>query len=491
MSLNCAPSDLLVFTPVTLNSWNNQKIKHLYRRAGFGIAPQILKGQLIKSPSQVVEEIINRAKTLPLSPKPSWSEWTVKDYSSNEQERNMQIISQITDFAYNWVGNMKNNGLRDKLVLFWHNHFVTKIDKYICPSWLYKYHNVLEKNAIGNFKTFVREIGITPAMLVFLDNVQNTKFSINENYARELFELFTLGVDNNYTQSDIVNTARAITGYNGITADTFCGNIAFLPFSWDSEDKTIFGKKGKWDYDDVIDILFEERAEEISIFICKKLYKYFVNPDADDIVVAELAAQLRKDNFELAPMLTTLFKSKHFMDEATIGTIIPGHLEFFITFLNEMGYDDIKELNQFIYYGCQEFNQALMQPTDVSGWEGNRSWITSNSLPFRWEAITNLMIYHFVKSGNNFDKLKNFALEILPDPNETDPSKVARVIIDFVLPNKLQFEKDYEDAILAFKAEVPENYYQSNQWNMYWEYAPAQVYLLLVHLSTLPEFQLS
>jgi uncharacterized protein (DUF1800 family) len=177
----------------------------------------------------------------------------------------------------------------EKLALFWHNHFVTRNEDYGCPSYLYQYHKLLQQYALGNFKTFVKEIGKTPAMLVFLNGVQNTRFNPNENYARELYELFTLGRDNGYTQQDIVQTAKALTGWNSLENNQYCGRINFFPALHDPAQKTIFGKTNTYNYDTLHDLLFAERAVQISEYICGKLYRYFVSPQVDEVIVSELA----------------------------------------------------------------------------------------------------------------------------------------------------------------------------------------------------------
>ena len=167
----------------------------------------------------------------------------------------------------------------------------------------------------------------------FLNNIQNTRFQPNENYARELLELFTLGVDNGYTQVDITNVARAISGWNGIDQTNLCGDVTFIQPFWDPGQKTIFGKTGNWGYDDVINLLFTERAVQISEYICRKLYVDFVNPDVNEDMVKLLAKVFRDNNFEIAPVMKALLQSEHFFDDANVGTIIPGHIAYFLTFL--------------------------------------------------------------------------------------------------------------------------------------------------------------
>ena len=489
MPFNCAPPDLSPFQPTASLPWDRRRAMHLYRRTAFGASKSVIDNALLQNPKALVTSIVQQAKNLPPAAAPPWAFWSISNYSSNEEERNAQIVQQILSWVNVWMKDMRSNGLRDRMSLFWHNHFVTKLDKYICPSWMYQYHHLLQKYALGNFKDFLREMGKTPAMLVFLDGVQNTRFQPNENFARELFELFTLGVDNGYTQNDIVNAARALSGWNGITLATLCGEISFVPSFWDNGPKTIFGKTGNFGYDEVIDLIFTERPVQVSQYICKKLYAHFVNPDIDETVVDQLAAILRQNNFEIAPVMEALLSSVHFFDDATVGTVIPGHIEHFLIFLNELDLPNNDVLNQYIVYGSDEFDQRLFNPTDVSGWKGNRAWITSSTLPFRFEGIFNIMLYYYQLQGNAIEQLRNLALSLV-DPSTSDPAVVVNAICDYILPNGFQSQKDYDEAVRVFKAEVPENYFATGQWNLYWEYAPLQLILLFQFLAAQPEFQL-
>lgn len=486
---HCAESNINPFQPSAEKPWDKRKALHLFRRATFGANLNAVNASLTQNPNVVVDKIVNDALLLPLTTAPLWANWTLSDYSADPNERNTQIGLQIIEWQSQWVVDMKKNGLRDKMSWFWGNHFVTKIDMYGCPSWMYRYHSLLQKHALGNFKTFVSEIGLTPAMLVFLNNIQNTRFQPNENYARELLELFTLGVDNGYTQVDITNVARAITGWNGIDQTNLCGDVTFIQPFWDPGQKTIFDKTGNWDYDDVINLLFTERAVQISEYICRKLYVDFVNPDVNEDMVKLLAKVFRDNNFEIAPVMKALLQSEHFFDDANVGTIIPGHIAYFLTFLNEIGYQEDKELLYAVGYSASEFNEQIFNPTDVAGWPSNRNWITTNSFPYRVEGILNIIRYNFNLNGDMLEEYRAFA-KGLTMASESNPDKVCRAIVDYILPNGLQKESDYQDALAVFKAEIPENYFELGLWNLDWEYAPAQVVFLIVHLSNLPEFQL-
>lgn len=489
VTINCAVTDLNNYSPSNSKPWNHNRALHLYRRIGLGVNIDEIKKAVGKNPSNLVDELIDRAYNLPLTPKPEWADWDLNDYSSDEQTRGEQIGEQLLNFGYNWGKEIKENGLRDKLALFWSNHFVARLEDYICPSWLYRYHKILQENCLGNFKTFVHDIGITPGMLVFLDNVQNTRFDVNENYARELYELFTLGVDNGYTQEDIRETARAITGYNSLEDDTFCADIEFVEAFWDNGEKTIFGRTGNWGYGDVVNILFEERSTEISEYICAKLYRHFVNPEENADVIGALAKTFRDNDFELRPVFKQLFKSEHFFDDANIGAIIPSHIEYFYTFYNEIGFEFDQEISNAVLLISQEFDQVLFSPPDVAGWEGNRAWINSASLPLRWEGIFNIMGFFFAKNNETLEPLRDFVIELV-GVQETDPKVITKALVDYFTPKGLQFPIEYDEALAVFKGEVPENYFESGQWNLEWEYAPLQIFLLVNHIANLPEFQL-
>ncbi len=488
MPINCAVLPLDPFQADIDGAWNMQRAMHLSRRMGMGSSLPELNTMLSMDPVQLVNTIVDNAIAEPLNSEPEWASWSLSQYPEDEEERNAMVVEQIFGLATSWITDIKNKGLRDRMSWFWHNHFVTRLEDYGCPSWMWQYHRLLQQYAVGNFKDFVHAIGTTPAMLVFLNNIQNTRFNPNENYARELFELFTMGVDNGYTQDDIVDTARAITGWNDTDFNDLCGTISFNNLTWDPAEKTIFGQTGDWGYDDVIDILFEQRAAAISRYICGKLYRHFVNPQEDEAVIEVLAEVFRNNNFEIAPVLRAMFSSAHFFDEAHIGTVIPGHIELFLTFINELGFPDDETLMFTLAYSADEYDQRIFNPTDVSGWPGNRNWITSASLLFRWEGITNIMAYYFSIAGETLEPLRDFVKDLVGD-SETDPAMISRAIIDHMLPKPLQFEEEYDEALRVFKSEIPDNYFEG-QWNLDWEYVPAQVFYLLNHLSQLPEFQL-
>ncbi|MEL6274751.1 MAG: DUF1800 family protein, partial [Bacteroidota bacterium] len=305
----------------------------------------------------------------------------------------------------------------------------------------------------------------------------------NENYARELYELFALGVDNGYTQTDIEETARALTGYTNIPDEW--GPIFFDPGTHDGGIKTIFGRTGNWGYDDVIDILFDERPVEISTFIARKLYAHFVNPEVDETAVEAFATVFRNNNWDIAELLRAMFKSPQFFDVKSIGTVIPGHVEIKLIYRNELGIP-VNGLTVFgLWTGAAEQGQAIFNPVDVAGWPGNRSWINTTSIAHRWEYFENeigpLLLFGFGSLG---DLARGITDEIV------DVAIICRDIVDYFLPQGLQFAEDYEAALITFKGDVPPDYFTNGNWTIdYWA-LPIQVAGLLRFLIRLPEFQL-
>ncbi|HFS67058.1 MAG TPA: DUF1800 family protein, partial [Flavobacteriia bacterium] len=333
---NCNTSTLDLFLPSTQIPWNANRIHHLHRRLGFSISKTELDNALSQTPANYIENLFNQVVNSGIMSAPSWANMTYPQYADPDTE----IPLQHEEIYNHFINDVENNGIRARFTLFWHNHFVTRLEDYWCPSWMYSYYKTLQDYNFGNFKEFVRAIGLTPAMLVFLNGYQNTAAEPNENYARELLELFTLGVNNGYTQTDIVNIARALTGYTAI--NEYCAPINFNSSDFDSGQKTFFGQTGNWDYNDVIDILFQERGNLIAEYICTKLYRYFVSPDVNETIISQLASTFIANNFELLPVYKQLFKSTHFFDAVAIGGIVKSPFDHFFHFTNETQF----EINQ-------------------------------------------------------------------------------------------------------------------------------------------------
>ena len=485
---DCAVSTLAPYSPSTENPWNQQKALHLIKRLGFGVNPTNVSSILQQNPSDFIDTLLDQTINLPLSEEPNWAYWSASDYQSNGQDPIDSNLENVIQWGYQWLLDMAgDNPVREKLTLFWHNHFVTKIETYQCASWMYQYHKLLQQYALGNFKDFVYEMGKTPAMLVFLNGVQNTVLNPNENYARELFELFTLGLDNGYTQQDITEAARALTGWNSIDVSDLCGPIEFSPISHDSGQKTIFGQTGNWDYDILHDLLFEERANEIAQHICQKVYRAFVHPEAETPeIIEELATTFIANDFELAPVFRQLFKSEHFFDPANIGVQIKSPLEFIFDFGNSIDYPINASNVALINGAASNLGQQIFNPPDVAGWPGNRDWIDNSQFSTRWSQMGQILLFTYESFP---ELLRNFAKTV--SNNSNDPAVIAQTVSDYFVLKGFQNPMEYEKATIVLKSEVPENYYEDGSWNLDWDSAPGQVGQLIYFIVQVPEFQLT
>jgi uncharacterized protein (DUF1800 family) len=455
------------------------------------------------SANALVDALINEAQNLPPMPTPEWAVWNRDNYPADDDQARTLIRSHIETFRLDYTRGLLNNNLRDRLSFFWSNHFVTELDVYESPAFLFEYIQCLQRNALGNFKTFVSEIGLTNAMLFYLDGAYNNGQNPNENYSRELFELFTLGEGNGYTEEDVVETSRALSGY------TERGEVRWTPVifdvtTFDAGSKTILGRTGNWGYDDVIDILFDERPNEIARFICQKLYEFFVHPDSDDdagnaqSIISGMANTFVASNFEIAPVLSQLLKSQHFFDDNAIGVIIKSPFDLFLNFVNESGFNYSDTTLSFSIESSRLLGQEVFDPFDVAGWQRDRTWINTNFMIGRWLTAEVLIQGFFQESPEQF---RNLAMEAVgaAESNTSNPETVVRALVNKFLPKGLLTPQEFENAMSVFKIEdVPENYYGSDYtpgglglWMLTVSMeVPQQVFLLMMHLSRQPEFQL-
>lgn len=479
---SCNTSSLATYVPSSDKPWNAKRVNHLFRRLGFGANIEDVNSALTSTPAEYIDSMVDQAIALPQTEAPVWANWNYNDYINNGLDFPEANVDNQYELRITAVKDLLNDGLRGRMSLFWHNHFVTEVQVYFCSSYMFHYYNLLQSNCLGDFKEFVRKIGISEAMLVYLNGFENTNNAPNENYARELYELFTLGVDNGYTQEDIEETSRALTGYNH--TNVYCDSIQFDASTFDNSEKTIFGRTGNWGYDDVIDILFEERAPLIARFICEKLYRYFVSPQINESIIDELASSFVVD-FNIAELLRTLFKSEHFFDDAAIGTIIKSPYDLTNSYLNITNFSVNPDDYGAIFYYNEIGGQELFNPVDVAGWQGDQDWINSSTLGGRWLAMENFVWY----TWNNYrEELRDFALDLTD--HSIDPEFITRSIVDRFMSNGFNTESDYIIATDVFKGDIPQNYYDDQSWNLYWDTAPYQIVLLLIHITKIPEFQL-
>lgn len=496
--VNCNTSTLAPYT----NALSKEQVEHLYRRLGFSASIQLVNSQTGQNAGTLVDSLINQAQNEPPIPAPVWATWNNSNYPADDDARRDLMRSQRSEFSLAYTNAMLNNTLRERLSFFWSNHFVTELDVYECNAFLYEYMNCLQRNALGNFRTFVSEIGLTNAMLYYLDGVFNNGNNPNENYARELYELFTLGDENGYTEEDIIETAKALTGYVE-RGELGCEAVQFNPERHDTGSKTIMGQTGNWGYDDVIDILFTQRPNEIAEFVCRKLYEFFVHPDSkedfvNNTIISGMASTFVANNFEIAPVLSQLFKSQHFFDDDAIGVIIKSPFDLYFNFIKETNFSYTDTTVETAVNYSDLLGQTLFDPVDVAGWQRDRQWINTNFIIGRW--LTLLDVIDSFYQGDE-EQFRTFAMDAVgaANSNTSNPETVVRAIVDKITPKGMYTEEEFNNCMSAFKIDdIPEIYYGPDYIDggqSLWVLSitpsvPNQVQLLLKHLSRQPEFQL-
>ncbi len=473
------------YEPTPEAPWNRWRAAHLLRRTGFAASEAAIADLLTKTPSAAVAELMQAATTAALPTLPEWHNVPPPPANATDAEKRAYVqANNANKLAYrgDWFKQLHQVGLREKMVLFWSNHFVAELAGYGLAPYAVQYLTFLRENAFGNVRDLVRGVGLLPAMLLYLNGTQNRSSGPNENYARELLELFTMGITDsqgtaNYTQNDITEIARALTGYqvDKYTLSSFLNSNRF-----DDGEKTFFGRTGSFGYDEVINILFEERSPQIASFICRKLYRFFVYAEPDEAIVSELANQLLSDDFELAGLIQTLLASAHFFDDQLIGSRIKSPVEYLLS-LVKSGQIQIAD-NDKIYVRMwrwgDELGQRLLDPPNVAGWSEYHDWLSTGTIPLRWNYGIGMF-----RGQNEFDRhdpvqmVRNFT-----DPY--DPYVLVRELANCFLSRELSDEA-YADLAAVLLDGTPDY-----EWSLEASGAASRLSGFINYLLQLPEAQL-
>ena len=355
---------------------------HLLNRAGFGGTPEQIEALHAMGLERAVARLFNGSAGDPVGDFESSAilrpeRGAFRNLSEKERRQLQQKFrradqSQFKQLQAWWFRRMvlSPHPLQEKMTLFWHGHFATSQRDVRNSHHMYLQNETLRENALGNFKELVTAVAKDPAMLRYLDNNRNTRNKPNENFARELMELFTLGVGN-YTEEDIKESARALTGW------TFRGNeFAFARFLHDPDEKTFLGEKGRFDGDDVIDIIFQQPAA--SRFIVRTLYAFYVHEEAADEVIESLAATLRENDFDVRPVMAEIFHSADFYSPRVQGSQISSPVQLLARTLRLLELDPGE--SPMLPYLAAQMGQDIFLPPSVKGWDGGQAWISTSTL---------------------------------------------------------------------------------------------------------------
>jgi uncharacterized protein (DUF1800 family) len=270
----------------------------------------------------------------------------------------------------------------EKMTLFWHNHFATSQNKVRTASLMYRQNVLLRQYALGNFGPMLREISKDPAMLIYLDGTQNRKAMPNENFAREVMELFTLG-EGSYSEQDIKEVARAFSGWG---FDQDAGEFRFRRPQHDDGEKVIFGERGKFNGDDVITLLLKH--EKTAEFIVGKLWLEFVSPKADPVEIARLAKTFRNANYEMKPLMRAMLLSNAFWAPNHRAVLVKSPVELVVGSLRQFRFD-VEDPAPFAVV-MRQLGQDLFGPPNVKGWAGGEAWLNTTTLLARKSFLNRL-----------------------------------------------------------------------------------------------------
>lgn len=458
--------------------WNRDTAKHLLSRSLFGYTKADLEYALsFPTLEGFVEKELLADRPLPTAP----GTWITEVPVSGDANQG----TRYRDFTYWWYNLMltEKTSMREKMVLFFHNHYTSQRSKIPYPQHMYMQNDLFRKNVFGNLRQLTKDVSIDPAMLIYLDSTRNNKNVPNENYARELLELFTLGIGN-YTETDIKQAARALTGWtvNGLAPQFNSGN-------YDNTNKTFLGKTGNYGYKEIVDIVFTQAAA--ATFLCTKLYKEFIFYKPDTAFVAKMAKVMRDNDYNIKPVLQFMLTSEEFYAPTVIGGKIKTPTETMIGTLKAFGVL-APTTNDWAYISDlgKSLQQQLLEPPNVAGWPGQRDWISSNTYPQRGgytDAIVNGRRLTGQAMGfkiNPIDYVKTFNSKANPQLSEDAVKLVDEISSFFVQFPLSKLRKDFLLQTLLDGTIVA-------NWATGTPMADVRIQKFLRAVMRLPEFQLA
>jgi uncharacterized protein (DUF1800 family) len=514
-------------------AWDEIKLRHLLRRTLFGFKQGDVSALKGKSLAEVLQVLL----TASVSPPPPVNNYNDANFSDPTVPLGQTWVNAPYDGNANgrrnsslkswWLGNLlgQRSSIHEKMTLFWHNHFATESQDVGDARYMYRYYSLLSNYALGNFKQLVLEITKDPAMLRYLNGYQNNKNAPDENYARELQELFTLGKGPLvfYTEADVKAAARVLTGYT-VNATTI--SSGFDPnrhdtgnkqFSTYYKNKVIVGKtgaNGAKETEELIDMLFLQ--EETALYLCRKLYRFFVYYEIDAAteanVILPLANLFRASNYEIKPVLAQLFSSTHFYDPVNTAAMIKSPLDFCVGACKEfrvvfpVATDTANAYLMHDYLRAQAANmqQNLGDPPSVAGWPAyyqapqfHELWINSDTLPRRNQLTDILLTTGYTRNG------KKISIDVLTYvsglSNPANPNLLIRDAITHLFAIDLTQEVIQFLKSILLSGQSTDSYwtdawtsYKANPTNVVTRNAVAnRLVSMFSYLLNLPEYQLS
>ncbi|RXM53695.1 MULTISPECIES: DUF1800 family protein [unclassified Chryseobacterium] len=452
------------------------KNKHLLWRAGFGVGINQIDDLKNKNPKTLINELFKEDPftgitydTPDIDPAADYMNTT----APAEKKKEMQRIyrAQNEELNLNFLDKIVNSKeqMREKMAFFWHGHFASRV---LNPKFNRQLLNTIRKNALGNFKDLLFEVSQSPAMLNFLNNQQNKKDHPNENFAREVMELFTMG-RGNYTEKDVREGARAFTGWSYDKE----GNFKERKNQHDEGTKTFLGKTGNFDGNDALNIILEQKAT--AKFLTAKIYKFFVNEIVDQNIVNTLSTSFYNSGYDIKKLMTDIFSSSWFYDQKNIGNRIKSPIELMAGMMRMLPMQIQNPENLIVYQKL--LGQMLLYPPNVAGWPNGRAWIDSSTLMLRlqvpqiWSGLRPLE--YSPRQDDDIDmgmKSKETALnKSFKNPN---------ISIDWNRVDQIFAHKNYQDYLIQNP--------KSLDMNTVNNFSDKSTKMTIINLMSTPEYQL-
>src|SRR6266581_2349554 len=389
-----------MFAPLSARQWNYEAAAHLLTRAGFGGTPGEIEAAHGNGLDAAVRDLVDVSDDLADVPAPEWAHprpigkirtqmrsQRVSPRERRERKRAYHDMEgeNILDLRRWWLERMLTSPapLLEKMTLFWHGHFATSVQKVRDGYWMWLQNDTLRRNALGNFATLTKKMSRDPAMMIYLDLQKSQEEHPNENWARELMELFTVGIGN-YTEQDIRESARAFTGYR---VNLRTQQFRFAPFQHDASSKTFMDGSGPLNGDDIIDTLMEKPT--CAQFIGRKIWRYFVEDNPSPETVDTVASRLHASNYEIRPVLREIFSSSKFYSEQVMRSQIKSPVQFLIQTAKLL--EAPLPSPNIAQNSMRQMGQVLFAPPSVKGWDGGRAWISTSTLLFRYNFANYLI----------------------------------------------------------------------------------------------------
>jgi hypothetical protein len=382
--------------------WTLADARHLLDRACFGGTPAMIQRLHILGPEGAVDELLGHSSGFgngaTSNPK-SYSALAHRrlaraaegNLQSDDARKSLKKMTSKNDrkqadtYREFWLSQMAQgvHPVGEKMALFWHGHFTSSIrdvkDSYAMVQQIEMYR----EKGLGSFSSLLHDITLDPAMLAYLNNDKNKKKAPNENYAREVMELFTLGTGN-YTEQDVVEAARAFTGWR---TNKETGVARFAKRRHDPSTKTVLGRTGNLGASDVLDILLEQPAT--APFLVRKFLNFYATPEPDEAWVAELSTSFRDSGYAIRPLLRKIFLSPAFYARNTRAALFKSPVDFLVSTLRRL--EIPPPPGRFMASACDLLGQKLLEPPNVKGWEGGEAWISSSTIMLRANVAWMLM----------------------------------------------------------------------------------------------------